>query len=48
MKVGIYCRVSTENQKGKDKVSSQSIADVIKDSDTNTLDFLRDKYKSKK
>jgi replicative DNA helicase len=28
--------------------SNESIADVIKDSDTNTLDFLRDKYKSKK
>ena len=28
--------------------SNESIADVIKDSDTNTLDFLRGKYKSKK
>ena len=39
---------SNVNIKVLNRDSNESIADVIKDSDTNTLDFLRGKYKKHK
>ncbi len=39
---------SNVNMKVLNSESNESIADVIKDSETNTLDFLREKYKKHK
>ena len=44
----VFVDWSNVNIKVLNRDSNESIADVIKDSDTNTLDFLRDKYKKHK
>ena len=44
----VFVDWSNVNIKVLNRDSNESIADVIKDSDTNTLDFLRGKYKKHK